>query len=352
MMRKIPILLIFALALAGCSFFNDDATVYPDAFSEDTGLHLYYQQLDDSQKIDYQNIYNCLAAYGNQVEISPTDTSQLQPIVDAVIFDNPEIFYMANCTLNQKGDKYYFQPQYLFDQNQVTDYQQQLQDVAATITQNIVGENEYDQIVYLYEYIINHNEYVTNSDYNQTVVSSMIYGETVCAGYATMFQYLGDYLGLDVGSMVGTSIETAENPSQYHQWNVILYDGDYYYLDATWGDALDGLLYDYCMYSSDTMVELYEPIGEVFETEDLTNTYFQINDLYIEDYSRAQVEEIIRRSTTHAVSIQFSDSAYYLAKRRLISQQEIFTVLQNTGHLTNNIDYLTNDVTKTIYVEY
>ncbi len=350
-MRKIAIIISLALTLTGCSLFAEDVS-YPDEFEQDSGLHLYYQQLDEAQQTDYQNIYNCLVAYGSRVTIQATNVSELQVVVDAVVFDNPEIFYMANCTLNQQGDKYYFQPQYLFDKDEVESYREQLQAKAQTITQAIEGEDEYEQIVYLYEYVINNNEYVTNADYNQTVVSSLIYGQTVCAGYASMFQYLGDYMGLDVGSMVGVSIESPNNPSQYHQWNVVEYDGDYYYLDATWGDALDGLLYDYCMYSSDIMVELYEPTGEVFETEDLENTYFQRNDLYIEDYSRAQVEEIIRKSTSDSCSIQFSESSYYLAKRRLIDQQEIFMVLQNTGHLSNNIDYLTNDITKTIYIEY
>lgn len=350
-MRKTAIILIFALTISGCSFFNRDVS-YPDVFTQDGGMHWYYRQLDANQQIDYQNIYNCLAAYGSHVAIQATNVSELQVVVDAVVFDNPEIFYMANCTLNQQGKSYYFEPQYLFDRDEVEDYRDQLQAKAQSVTEDIAGEDEYDQIVYLYEYVINHNEYVTNADYNQTVVSSMIYGKTVCAGYASMFQYLSDYIGLDVGSMVGISIETSSNPSQYHQWNVVEYEGDYYYLDPTWGDAIDGLLYDYCMYSSDIMTNLYEPTGEVYPTGNLANTYYQRNDQYIDDYSLAQVEAIIKNSPGRSCSIQFSDDSYNLAKRRLISQQEIFTALQNTGHLSNNIDYLTNDITKTIYVEY
>lgn len=350
-MQKIVWLVIVSLSLSGCNFFNQDV-VYPDAFSQDTGIYLYYNQLSSSQKEDYQNVYNCLVAYGDRVAINATNVSELQVIVDAVNFDNPEIFYMANCTLNQRGDKYYFQPQYLFSQDEVNNYRQQLETVAATITKNISDETPYEQIVYLYEYVINNNEYVTNAQYNQTIISSMILHQTVCAGYASMFHYLGDYLGLEVGSMVGQSIETATTPSQYHQWNVVRYDGDYYYLDTTWGDGQDGLLYDYCMFSDEIMVKLYEPTGEYYHTVNGENTYFKKNDCYVEDYSRNQVEQIIAQSEENRCSIQFSDKSFDLAITRLITQQEIFTALQNTGHLTSDVNYITNDVTKTIYIEF
>lgn len=350
-MKRMTILLALSLVLSGCSFFAGDPQ-YEDAFSTDSGMHLYYHDLNEQQQSDYRNIYDCLIAYGDRVKINANSVEELGLIADAVIFDNPEIFYMANCMLSQTGDDYYFEPQYLFDQDEVEDYNAQLASMAAIVSARVATMDLYDQLEYLYEYVINNNEYVANAQYNQTVISAMIYQETVCAGYAMMYQYLCDYLGINAGSVVGMSHEFDGRESEYHQWNVVEYDNDYYYVDTTWGDQEDGAAYAYFMFDSDTMTELYTPNIDYPQTSNEANTYFQKNNLYLENYSISQVETIIENASSHQFEIQFSASAFNVAVAKLINSQEIFMALQNTGHLTNNVKYVVDDPTRTISFYY
>ncbi len=350
-MKKVIAMLVLVMVLSGCSFFDRDP-VYDDAFSSDSGMHLYYSQLTAIQQQDYESIYNCLRAYGDKVRINASSVEELGKIADAVIFDNPEIFYMANCMLSQNGNNYYFVPQYLFDVDEIESYSQQLNNLASIITSQLTSMDEYDQMVYLFEYVVNNNDYVANSSYNQTVISSMIYKETVCAGYAMMYQYLCDYLGINAGSMVGMSKEVEGRDSEYHQWNVVEYQGDFYYIDATWGDQEEGIAYGYCMFDSETMTDLYTPNINYPYTSDQSNTYFQKNNLYLDYYSLSQIENIIRNDNDNDFEVQFSERAYSVAKTKLITSQEIFRALENTGHLTRNVLYVFNDTTHTAYFEY
>lgn len=60
----------------------------------------------------------------------------------------------------------------------------------------------------------------------QSTASSILGNETVCAGYSAAFSVIMNYIGIPTISVY----------NNYHEWNEIQIDGDWYNVDATWDD--------------------------------------------------------------------------------------------------------------------
>ena len=67
--------------------------------------------------------------------------------------------------------------------------------------------------------------------YNQNIVSVFVNHKTVCRGYAYAAQYLLHELGIACTTVEGTAKGTD------HAWNLVVLDGEYYFMDVTWGNS-------------------------------------------------------------------------------------------------------------------
>jgi transglutaminase/protease-like cytokinesis protein 3 len=67
-------------------------------------------------------------------------------------------------------------------------------------------------------------------------------GETICSGYANLYQALVKELGLDVviieGFAKGGDVIVGDDPDVNHAWNGVNIDGVWYLLDTTWGAGI------------------------------------------------------------------------------------------------------------------
>ncbi len=65
---------------------------------------------------------------------------------------------------------------------------------------------------------------------------------SVCAGYAALFQAIGDAAGLTVETVLGHARHLASNTmGEGHAWNVVKLDGHWYLVDTTWdAGGVDG----------------------------------------------------------------------------------------------------------------
>lgn len=87
--------------------------------------------------------------------------------------------------------------------------------------------SDIEKVKYIADYLCEVNSYELNAFANQGIYSSIVTNKTVCAGYASAFHYYMNFLG----------VETTRVNSCFHQWNLLILDGDYYYMDVTWIDT-------------------------------------------------------------------------------------------------------------------
>lgn len=65
-----------------------------------------------------------------------------------------------------------------------------------------------------------------------TVYGAAVKNTAVCEGYSELFQYLCYGVGIKCTAVTGYS------KSEYHMWNTVLIDGEWYNVDTTWDDGL------------------------------------------------------------------------------------------------------------------
>lgn len=99
-MKKLISLLVLFL-LCGC--FPQSYQSIENKFKQDQCFKYHYQLLNKKQKQLYQIIYNIAYTRKQNIYIKEKQIDKVSKIVNAVLKDHPELFYIKEWSLNTKG---------------------------------------------------------------------------------------------------------------------------------------------------------------------------------------------------------------------------------------------------------
>lgn len=218
---------------------KDLAIASQELVSADGGRKYYaYEQLNPEEKALYTEIYGILSTLAKDTKVSSKDPDQIEKAFNYVMLDHPELFYLTGYSFTKymRGssiEKITVSGTYTMTANEVVDA---MHAVDAYVDKCIAGYDgpvdEYEKVKYVYEYLIRNTEYDLEAPNNQNILSITMEGRTVCQGYAKATQYILNKMGvfciLCEGIVKGT---------ESHVWNIVRINGNYYHVDATWGDA-------------------------------------------------------------------------------------------------------------------
>ncbi len=208
------------------------------AQSQTTTDSYAYGTLNPEEQRLYLEILTILRTMGRDTTISSTDTAQIDKVFKSVLIDHPEIFYVQGYSmtkLTRAGilSKITLSGTYTMSQSDQEEKERLAVAAAADIlSQMPAGASEYEKVRFVYEYLVRHTEYDINSEQNQNILSVLLNGRSVCQGYAKTAQYL-----LNQAGVFCTLAEGVVKGGEPHVWNIVRIDGQYYNVDATWGDA-------------------------------------------------------------------------------------------------------------------
>lgn len=203
----------------------------------DASFYPYYDQLSDTQKVLYSQMYT--AASNLTESFQPEDQvtkADIETVFRCVTCDHPELFWLSN--------KYTYQ--YLESSGEIVSVNLVFNETADTIEASKSAFEEscneilvaaqqytddYSKEKYVHDALLANTEYDSLSELNQSAYSCMVNHSTVCAGYARSFQYLMQKLNIPCYYVIGTS-EGVD-----HAWNIVLIDGSFYNVDVTWDDC-------------------------------------------------------------------------------------------------------------------
>lgn len=186
----------------------------------------------------YAEIYETLIQNETDTPLSTLDTKQLEKVFQCVLSDHPEIFYVDGYTSirhmrDGEIEALSFSGSYLYNREEIKDRQEKIEAYTEAILADApVTIDEYEKVKYVYEYLIEHTEYRLGAPDHQNICSVFLSKESVCQGYAKATQYLLQKMGISCVLVTGT-VKTGET----HAWNLVRINGEYYYVDTTWGDA-------------------------------------------------------------------------------------------------------------------
>jgi transglutaminase/protease-like cytokinesis protein 3 len=171
------------------------------------------------------------------VEISTTDVDEMEHAYQAIRYDYANLFWVDQFSyvtyrIEDEITSIEITPTYTMTLEEQQSIQQQIDaEVDRMLANAPVDGSDYDKALYVYETLISEVDYVAGSENNQNIISVFINHETVCQGYAYATQYLLEKLGITSATVVGQA------RGQSHAWNLVMLDGDYYYIDTTWGNS-------------------------------------------------------------------------------------------------------------------
>ncbi len=209
----------------------------------DEEFYPYYDMLNETQKALYRQIY----ANADDMEkhfspVSDITANDLKNAFTAVVSDHPELFWVDTAY------KYKYTPKgqiaditlvFNITANDIDGSKAKFEDAAKQILDQTYGSyTDYDKEREAHDALIGKVRYDANAPMNQSAYSALVYGRTVCAGYARALQYVLQQLNIPCYYVMGYAGEN-------HAWNIVkLEDGQYYNVDSTWDDTNPNT-YDY-----------------------------------------------------------------------------------------------------------
>jgi len=313
----------------------------------------YYDKISESEKLIYQEIYNSILTREAKI-LSTKDENIISKVFNAVCDDHPEVFYISGYTYTQISydDKLLsceFLANYDYDESEVQRRQSQIENSIQSILlccQNL--PSDYDKVKYVYEYLIQNNDYVLNALDNQNICSVFITNQTVCAGYAKATQVLLRQLGIPCIYVTGT---TKNNES--HAWNYAFCDGSWYILDTTWGDSTyqnenynesnaPSIFYNYLLMDTNTANKTHFPTNLEYLPVciDDRDNYFVKEGLYLSTYDEAMINDMVSNaffSGIGEVQIRMRDyDTFQKVFQYLITEQGVFEIVPDI----NQVNYI------------
>ncbi len=308
-----------------------------------------YSQLTQEERNVYTEILWSLLEFEENVELSSLDTNEISRVFQCVLNDHPEIFYVngysyTQYTLADIPRKFTFTGTYSLDREEVEKKKILIQNYVNQCFAGIPEDaDEYETVKYIYEYLIEHTEYDASAEENQNICSVFTDGRSVCQGYAKATQYLLQQAGICANLVLGR-VSSGEG----HAWNLVKIDGNWYYVDTTWGDAsyrtedgeaafpeqkVPAINYDYLCVTTDqiTTTHVIDNVVEMPQCTSMEANYYVREGLYFTTVDEEQLTGIFNDGydkgsayvTLKCASSEIYDEMY----EKLINNQEIFHYL-------------------------
>ena len=326
--------------------------------SQETG-YAYGLLAEEEQQL-YREMLQAITGFGRDAELSTLNPDLLEPVFNSIMADHPEIFYVdgytyTKHTLGEEIHKITFSGQYTLTQEQVREREEGIERYSRQALEGIhTGMDDYQKIKYIYDYMIEHTDYRLDAPENQTICSVFLYGESVCQGYAKAFQFLCGRLGIPAVLVTGR-VKNGEP----HAWDMVLADGEWYYVDPTWGDAYylmgdddpawqgktrPSVNYDYLLVTTQQLLQTHK-IDNAFplpECTSMKDNYYVRENAYFESVDETKLSNLFARGYEEdkgIVTLKCADQTVYQdMKKTLLDDQKIF-------------DYLRGDNASAAYVD-
>lgn len=327
-LKKICRVLLLALILlfpAGCG---------AETFSEFAGSEIgrgrvtcvssdryVHNTLSEEQQLVYDEMLGAIMNMEENVRLSTTDKEAVKKCYNAICADYGEIFWVDNCSYSElslfgRPCAVSFSVEYAYTPEEVADYQANMQPVIDEYLERLAEcDSDYEKTEVLYRRLIREVAYDMSAENNQNILSVFLGKRTVCQGYACATQYLLQQAGIPCVIVTGTA------QGQAHAWNMALIDGDYYYLDVTWGNAdflgesgsaAGSVNYGYLNITTDELLINHQPQVDfpLSACDSTDNNYYVKNNLFFDSWDADAIGSKLAgafEKKKSSVSVKFGD---------------------------------------------
>ncbi len=318
-----------------------------------------FGKLSEEEQQVYLEILEALVDFRENVRLSSCDKDLISRVFQCVLNDHPEIFYVegysyTEYTLGDFLKKITFTGSYRFSPEEVAEKQRQIDNyVNQCLAGMPEGADEYEKVKYVYEYLIHHTDYDAAAKDSQNICSVFLEHKSVCQGYAKATQYLLNRAGVFATLVLGQVVS-----GEGHAWNLVRIDGEYYYVDTTWGDAsyqavggsdypiekIPTINFDYLCVTTEQMEQTHTPdnVVELPLCTSIDANYYVREGAYFTQWDEEKIEKIFADSYEKGeayVTLKCEGPAVYRQMwETLIGQQGIFRYLDGPDKAVSYVE--------------
>ncbi len=284
-----------------------------------------YETLSKEDKIIYDQMLDAIMNYEEEVTLSASDSDDLEDIFNCIKADYGGLFWVDSFRYTQyqrngETELMSFSPNYTMTSDKRDKTQKKIDRQVKKYIKGIKADAaDYEKVRSIYKKLIQKVDYNLKAENNQNIISVFLGKETVCQGYASATQYLMDQLDIPCVIVTGTA------KGGPHAWNLVQLDGEWYYLDVTWGNSkyhndekndIKYVEYDYLNITTEEMLKEHKPQVkfELPECTALENNYYVQEGRYftsMDEAAAAKMGGILQRAYEKGrknISIKFSSS--------------------------------------------
>lgn len=340
---------------------NEDSGDSPSEvdYTDSMAWEYCYQCLDEPRRQWYRDIQRIIAGLEQEQALSAESLEaglteeDIDHIFCCVLADHPEYFYVDGYRYTKysrldKLVKIDFSGSYIYDAQECAVRWNQIQEKAGELLEQApTGEDDYEKVRYVYETLIRNTDYVLDAPDSQNLYSVLVSGKSVCQGYAKATQYLLNHLGIPC-----VLVQGQVEPGEGHAWNLLCLNGEYYYLDTTWGDAsyrregtepgqddwIPQVNYDYLCVTTRQLLRTHilspdVPMPECTATRD---NYYVREGCLLSSCEKTALQQAFDRAVStgrQEISFKCTDEEIFLQLlEHLIEQKEVFSYLGQDYH--------------------
>lgn len=201
----------------------------------DSEIYPYYSIINETQRAVYRQIYaNANAQNKHFAPVEDITANDLKNAFTSVVNDHPELFWVDTAYKYQytpKGNVADITLVFNVTANDLDASKVEFEAAAKQIRDATYRNyTDYDKERIVHDTLISRVKYDANAPMNQSAYSALVYGRTVCAGYARAFQYVLQQLDIPCYYVTGYAGEN-------HAWNIVKLSDGYYNVDSTWDDT-------------------------------------------------------------------------------------------------------------------
>lgn len=330
---------------------------------QDRGYEYYFSQLEEDEKEVYRCMYEAYINVETGNTIPTVSKEKMNRVAGFIKMDHPELFYVeemgyTNYTMGGQVQKTVIAARYSNAKAVIKMEQESIDRVVDELIASFPADaDDYTKVKLTYKWVIDNTEYNSAAEDNQTIKSVFFSHQSVCAGYSRAMQYILNKAGVPTTIVDGVSLITGET----HAWNLCLVNGNYYYLDATWGDAsyqnkgygdnLNGINYDYMLITTEELLRTHLMSDDLVLPLCLAtaDNYYVREGLFLEYYDYDRIAELFAKayeSGEDSIAFKFANIEIYdEARKNLITNGKVFDFLKGDY---STISYVEDEQQRTI----
>ena len=331
----------------------------------------YFQQLTNKEKHAYNAILSALPRFPDSIEIPDLTSAELTRMYTALLYDNPEYFFLNNDSqIRQSKKRTYFYPSYRMGAEDYAAMHRKCTEAAAQIVAQAQAQaTVFDRERTVHDCIIamcSYSDSAANA-YKNTIYGVLAGGSAACEGYAKTVKYLLDQLEIPCYVVHGNSTPPGSR-TQGHMWNIVQIDGDFYHLDLTWDDPVlekGGNLLRYTYFNvTDAQIRKTHTEYDAGTACTATKDNFFIHESLLfsdlDDAEKARAADYAAQTISagsDGFQLRFADKASYeKAQQKLFTQEEIYALLQQIEEkadrtfATDRVSYFSTDTDYSIEI--